>query len=157
TIMIFVFPVLAIILLVIFFGWFYMLGTKLAEKLPETVTVNLTKFKIFLFSPIAYIILLSIFMVSMFANLAITKEQPNPLIFLAILPLHLFFMFCIFYCMYFIAKCLRAVELQRPVTFSEFAGEFVLIWFFMIGVWIIQPRINKIFSEEKEAMEQLFT
>jgi len=57
-------------------------------------------------------------------------------------------MFCIFYSLYFIAKELKSVELQKPVTFSDFAGEFFLLWFFPIGIWIIQPRINKIFESK---------
>ena len=44
------------------------------------------------------------------------------------------------------AKALKTVEWQKPVTFSDFAGEFFLIWFFPIGIWIIQPRINKLFD-----------
>jgi hypothetical protein len=56
-----------------------------------------------------------------------------------------------FYCLYFNAKVLKAVELQKPVTFSEFAGEFFLIWFFPIGIWIIQPRLNKLFDPTAEA------
>jgi hypothetical protein len=64
-----------------------------------------------------------------------------------IFPLHFFAMFCIFYCLYFVAKTFKTVELQREVTFSDFAGEFFLFWFFPIGVWIVQPKINKMIEE----------
>jgi hypothetical protein len=84
-------------------------------------------------------------MVGMFANFS-AGEQLNPVIFALIIPLHLFSMFCIFYSLYFIAKALKTVESQKTVSFSDFAGEFFLIWFFPIGVWIIQPRINKLFE-----------
>jgi hypothetical protein len=60
-----------------------------------------------------------------------------------VFPLHLFSMFCIFYCLYFVAKTFKTVELQREVQFSDFAGEFFLIWFFPVGIWVIQPKINK--------------
>jgi len=63
---------------------------------------------------------------------------------------HLFSMFCLFYCLYFIAKALKTVELQRPVTFSDYAGEFFLLWFYPVGVWILQPRINQIFAATPE-------
>ena len=53
-------------------------------------------------------------------------------------------MFGIFHTMYFAAKTIKCVELKRNVTFSDIAGEFFLIWFFPIGVWILQPRINKL-------------
>lgn len=127
----------------LFFGWFYALGTNLHKKLPVTATMNLTRFKIFLFIPLAYILFLCVFMFGMFLS---SDGQPNPAIFAIIVPLHLFSMFCIFYCLYFNAKALKTVEWQKPVTFSDFAGEFFLIWFFPIGIWIIQPRLNKLFD-----------
>ena len=67
----------------------------------------------------------------------------NPAIFALIIPFHLFAMFCIFYCLYFVSKVFKTVELQRKVAFSDFAGEFFMIWFFIVGIWIIQPKINK--------------
>ena len=65
-----------------------------------------------------------------------------------ILPLHLFSMFCILYSLYFVAKTFKTVELQREVTFSDFAGEFFLIWFYPIGIWIVQPKINKMVEDQ---------
>jgi len=59
-----------------------------------------------------------------------------------------FLLFCMFYCLYFNAKALKAAEWQRPVTFSDFAGEFFMIWFFPVGIWILQPRINKLFENK---------
>jgi hypothetical protein len=61
-----------------------------------------------------------------------------------ILPMHLFSMFCIFYSLYFVAKTFKTVELQREVSFSDFAGEFFMIWFLLIGIWIIQPKVNRL-------------
>lgn len=145
TTMFYFLPIMMILFIGLFFGWFYALGTNLHKKLPETVTMNITKFKIFLFIPIIYMLVLSVFMFGMFSNIS-TGRQPNPAIFALIIPLHLFSMFCIFYCLYFNAKALKTVEWQKPVTFGDFAGEFFLIWFFPIGIWIIQPRINKLFD-----------
>lgn len=145
TIMFAVFPVMMILFIGIFFGWFYALGTNLHKKLPETVTMNLTKFKIFLFIPVVYMLILSVFMFGMFSIIS-TGAEPNPLFLVLIVPLHLFSMFCIFYCLYFIAKALKAVELQKPVKFSDYVGEFFLIWYFPVGIWIIQPRVNKLFD-----------
>ena len=143
------FPVMMILYMGLFFGWFYSLGTNLHKKLPETVNMNLKKFKIFLFIPAAYILLISVYMPGMFSNTS-TSMELSPAILGIIFPLHFFSMFCIFYCLYFISKELKAVEWQKPVTFSDFAGEFFLIWFYPFGIWIIQPRINKLFKTETE-------
>jgi hypothetical protein len=133
----------------LFFSWFYTLGTQLHKKLPQTAAMNLTKFKTFLFIPVIYIFAISIFMTGLFSSIS-AGEEPDLGTFALIVPLHLFSMFCIFYCLYFIAKALKTAECQKYVTFRDFAGEFFLIWFFPIGIWIIQPRINKLFEASDE-------
>jgi hypothetical protein len=149
------FPILMILVTVLFFSWFYALGTNLFKKLPDTVKMNLINFKIFLFFPVVYMLFLMVFIVGMFSKM-VSGGQPNPGIFALMIPLHLFSMFCLFYCLYFNAKALKTVELQRPVTFSDCAGEFFLIWFFPIGIWIIQPRINRLFDTTVPLSEQGF-
>ncbi|MBL7932692.1 MAG: hypothetical protein JNL60_12360 [Bacteroidia bacterium] len=138
-------PIMMFAAVFFFFGWFYTLGTRLYQKLPPTVTMKLGLFKFFLFFPSIYLVIFSCLMYLMFTNLE-PGGQPSPFIFVIIFPLHIFSMFCIFYCIYFNAKVLKAVELQRPVTFSDYAGEFFMIWMFPIGIWILQPRINKLFD-----------
>ena len=36
------------------------------------------------------------------------------------------------------------VELQHSVKFEDFKEEFILVWFFPVGIWNLQPRINKL-------------
>lgn len=143
--MLYCFPMLMLIYVVILFGWLYTLGTQLHKKLPSSVNTNLTLFKLFISVPTAYVVVVSMSMYNLFTNISV-NEQMIPKYFLIILPIHLFSMFCIFYCLYFIAKTLKAVELQKKVNFSDCVGEFCLLWFFPIGIWILQPRINAIFA-----------
>lgn len=112
----------------IFFSWFYSLGTNLHKMLPDTVSMNLTRFKFFLFVPVAYLVFIVAFMYTVFNNFN-ENQSPHPGIMLLIVPLHLFSMFCIFYCLYFNAKVLKSVQLQRKVTFGDFVGE---IFLFMV-------------------------
>ncbi|MDR2206915.1 MAG: hypothetical protein LBE36_12260 [Flavobacteriaceae bacterium] len=134
------FPFIMILFMGTFFGWFYAMGKNLNKKLPDTVKMSLAKFQWFLIIPIVYMIFLVVFMPAI-------NKSPNPIAFIYIIPAHLFSMFCIFYCLYFVAKSFKAVELQRPVTFSDYAGEFFLLWFYPVGVWIIQPKVNKMFGD----------
>jgi len=147
-----VMPLIMIIFMTAFFCWFYALGVNLHQKLPETVQTNLKRFKLFLFLPVAYIFLMVTIGPFALSNISNLEVDPSPffLSFAIILPMHLFSMFCIFYCLRFIAKTMKAVEWQRPVSFSDYAGEFFLIWFFPIGVWFIQPRINELFKEKEQ-------
>jgi hypothetical protein len=140
-----IFPIMMTLVIVVFFGWFYSLGTNLFKMLPDTVRMSLTRFKVFLFIPVIYIVFICVFMFG-FAPTMFVLGQSDPRIVLLIIPIHIFSMFCMFYCLYFNAKVLKTVELQKPVTFSDYAGEFFLLWFFPVGVWIIQPRINRLFD-----------
>ena len=127
----------------IYFGWFWAMGINLYSKLPPNTNLNLGRFKQFMLIPVVYIAIISL----IFGGISTGTQGDSTGGYAGIIvPLHLFSMFCIFWCLAFVAKSLKAVELQRPVTFSDYAGEFFLIWFFPIGVWIVQPRINKIFD-----------
>jgi len=127
----------------IFVGWFYALGTNLNKKLPDGVKMSLKKFKWFSFLSVALVVAFVVF----YVGLASLFWLPD----IVFAGLYLFVVFCYCYCFNFSIKSLKAVELQRAVTFSDYAGDLFLFLFFPIGVWIIQPRINKIFEEKEEA------
>jgi hypothetical protein len=56
-------------------------------------------------------------------------------------------MFCLFYCIFFVAKTYKTVQLKREATFDDFVGEFFMTWFFPVGVWMMQPKINKMLAQ----------
>ena len=62
----------------------------------------------------------------------------------AFIPLHLLMMFSVLHALYFVSKSLLIAERDRPVSFTEYAGAFFLIWFLPVGIWTIQPRINRL-------------
>jgi len=134
--------IIAAILYAIHPLWIWSVAVSLQDKVPETIKLKIKKFKIFFIIPLVYFILyLTLF------SPAIINFEVDPTLFLLIMPLHFFAMFCILYCLYFSAKTFRTVELQRTVHSGDYIGEFFLIWLFPIGVWIIQPRLNKIVQQ----------
>ena len=140
-----------ILFISIFFGWFWSVAIGLQKKVPQTIKMKVRKFKIFFFIPMAYLIIITFYMAFAMDGIIKNGSEPNvgiiATMFAIIVPLHLFSMFCIFYTLYFVAKTFKTVELQREVKFSDFAGEFFLIWFYPIGIWIVQPKINKMIEE----------
>jgi len=137
-------------------GWFWAVAIKLQSKIPAEVKMKVRKFKIFFFIPLIYILFILGSFGFMFTNVLQNGQLPSGismgLSMLIIFPLHLFSMFCIMYSFYFAAKTFKTVELQREVEFSDFAGEFFLFWFFPIGIWVVQPKINKmieLYAEKK--------
>ena len=148
----FILPIMTFFFIIIFFGWFWSIGTVLNNKLPDNVRINITLFKIFVLVPVVYLLGISLYMLTLATGLT---EGGRPTEFIVIdiidkvLPIHFLSMVCIFYIMWICAKTINSIENQRPVKFSDFAGDFFLIWFFPIGIWIIQPRLNKLVENNK--------
>lgn len=150
------FPLIMIVFTGILFCWLWSVAIGLQKVVPADVKMKVTKFKIFFFFQIVYLICFLLFLGISINGILTGETSPDGgrigAIFGIILPLHFFSMFCIFYCLYFVAKTFKTVELQREVKFEEFAGEFFMIWFYPIGCWIIQPRINKLINERPESV-----
>lgn len=141
------FPLIMMLFVAILYGWYWSVAIGLQKKVPENVPMKVKKFKVFFFIPVIYIVVFLGFFTIVLNRLFTDNPEPD-IVFLGglifvIFPLNLFAMFCVFYCLYFIAKTFKTVELQREVKFGDFVGEFLLIWFFPIGIWFIQPKINK--------------
>ena len=144
-------PIIMLLYTGVFFGWFWSIGIGLQKYIPAEIKMKIKKFKVFFFIPLFYILFIFILIGTTFFGISTGSNAVggiigNMLIF--IIPMHLFSMFCMFYLLYFVSKTIKTIELERPVTFSDFIGEFFMIWFFPIGIWFIQPRLNKIVSEK---------
>jgi hypothetical protein len=146
-------PVIMVLYLAGTFGWLYTVATNLNERLPSSVKMPLNRFRILMIIPLLYLLFISFFLFGKMGDPEFIQEDPSHLVtaLLVIVPVHLFSMFCIFYCIWFVAKSLKTVELQRRVSFSDYVGEFFLVWFFVVGVWLLQPRINKMFANTPQA------
>jgi len=143
-------PIIMIIFIAGFFGWLWSVAIGLQVKVPADIKMKVLKFKILLFIPLIYLpIIFGLFEFLPFGEKEIGLELNiaiKAILFGFIFILHLLSMFGIFYSLYFVAKTIKTVELQTKVSFSDFAGEFLLIWFFPIGIWVVQPKINKMIN-----------
>src|SRR6266705_2028722 len=118
------FGIVMVLFMFCFLGWFWSMGSFLSS----------------IVQPALYV----------FVFIALFQSSTtNPALLAIIFPLHFFAMFCIFYALYFVSKSLVLAETNKPVTFYDYAGPFFLIWFFPVGVWFIQPRINRLYAERK--------
>jgi hypothetical protein len=143
------FPVMMIVFTVGIFGWVWAISTELQSKLPPNVKLNVRQFKILFLIPIVYILGITIWMAySFYGGQPEAGESMGAVIGLIVV-LHLFSMVCIFLGLRFAAKTLKSIELGRMAKFGDYAGEFFLIWFSPIGVWILQPRLNKLTDDQR--------
>lgn len=83
----------------------------------------------------------------------LTRKASLILISLAfIFPLHLLAIFCQFYSWYFVSKGLALAENSRPVLLSDYLGYFVGIWILPVGIWIVQPRVNRLYANATQRL-----
>lgn len=139
-------PIIMILFIGVFFGWFWSIAIGLQKKVPENVTMKTKRFKIFFYIPLVYILYFILFNGGIFTEIQDGTEYSVRIlgdVVGIIMALHLLSIFGIFYSMYFVAKTIKTVELQKEVSFGDFVGEFLLLWFCFIGIWILQPKINK--------------
>ena len=64
-------------------------------------------------------------------------------------PFHLVSFVCNLYVLYFIAKLIVLIERKTELKFQDYIGTFFLAWFYLIGVWYIQPRVVKLFLSDE--------
>jgi uncharacterized membrane protein len=132
------------------FGWIWAIATKLNNKLPQEIKLSKRKFNWLFIIPLLCIILtpfLTLIVLSLeFAD--DTASNTIDLIVGAYIGFLTLSLIIILWGISFAAKTLKSIELKRKASFSEYAGEFFLIWFSIIGYWILQPRINKLIKSE---------
>jgi hypothetical protein len=151
-------PFILIVFTGFFFAWFYSIAIGLQGKLPARVKMKVRKFKIIFFTPIIYMSALMLFIATVvpgwMENVKMGGEIDiaQVMVFIGIaLPLHFVSIACMFYTNYFVAKTVKTVELQKEVFFADFVGEFFLLWFYPVGIWVLQPKINQMAHMRSDA------
>jgi hypothetical protein len=125
-----------VLYLLCFLAWFGSMGLFLRSIVSPELRMEAKFFRFALVYPVVY--------VPIFFFLVIPDKVPV----WVFLPLHLACMACIFYLLYFVSKNLVLAETGKQASFYEYAGPFFLLWFFPIGVWIVQPKVNRLYAEK---------
>ena len=126
----------AFFLFVLFFaGWLWSIGTFLFSIAEPALRLNLQFFRFAIIFAGVYLPLTLGFHFS-----------PTPLVAVLMAFLFPFAIFCWGYTYYFVSKSLVAVEIGRAVTRKDYRSTMSLFWIGFIGVWQIQPRINRLYA-----------
>jgi hypothetical protein len=70
------------------------------------------------------------------------------------IPMHLYCFFCFFYAIRFTSKAIASIENKRDVDIGYYGTYMAALFFFPIGIWWIQPKINRILRTEIEVHER---
>jgi hypothetical protein len=130
--------------LAILLSWIWSLGKNLHQILHYNISSK-SRFVMFNVS-VLFIITDIIFIFWAILNYAGSTELPA-FLFPALVIGHIIAMFCVFFSSAFIAKTLKMVELKRAVTKGEWFGDALLLLAYPLGIWVIQPRVNNIFTK----------
>ncbi len=135
--------IVTVVFMILFMSWFWAMGSFLNPLAPPYQRPRIGMFRFALIYPGLYVgVFLAVF--------ALRSGLPALLV-----PFHLFAVFCMFYNVYFVSKTLVLAETGKRVSFYDYAGSFFLLWFFPVGVWIIQPRINRLFMARPPGSESI--
>jgi len=129
-------PIIVVVSAIGFFSWLWCVVINLHNRIPNDITIEINYFKFSFVFVILYLVVASLYV----ANLG---ELPKGKIFISI---HLLSFCLIIYCLLFACKALKTVEEKRFVELNECIADLVMLFIFPIGIWAIQPRVNKIFS-----------
>ncbi|HWA36202.1 MAG TPA: hypothetical protein VG737_18805 [Cyclobacteriaceae bacterium] len=114
------------------------LGHALFQLLPEKIDLN---YNLFLFN--------SFIVLSVYSGMAIVfNGESTHFTGLAALPVF-YFMYAIVHIYLFPARVLKSIERDSRVGAGECFGAFLLVVFAPIGIWFLQPRLNKILENSK--------
>jgi hypothetical protein len=66
------------------------------------------------------------------------------------IPCQLYFAFAMVQPILFICKMIAKIEYKREVTFFDCINNFLLLFFFFIGVWFLQPKVNNLIARKED-------
>lgn len=127
--------VTSLIFMALYVGWLWAIATTANQKLDSSLKKSTKWMGLGLLYAAVYLVVALMFLPS---TTGPGQGMPG-----FIIPMHLLAMFAMFYALVFTAKRFVTLERKQEVTFFEYSGPFFLLWFFPIGVWFIQPRVNK--------------
>lgn len=126
----------------VYLGWFRSVGYLLIQISPDSLVPNKKFFRFSINYSVVYF-LVYIFLLEPFLFASRLSSVAMSFIF----PIHFLSVIIMFYNLIFISRTLAILEKGRKVLSSEYAKFSFLIWFLPIGIWSIQPRINRLYRE----------
>jgi hypothetical protein len=120
----------------LYFGWFAVLGSALFSILPPRIDYSLTWF----------LLDLTLIVVCMAGVMILTDSRSYHAQGLAALP-GFYIIFAMVHVPWFLAVTQVAIEKERKPEFGFYFGTLLLLLWWPLGVWFVQPRLNRIYRK----------
>lgn len=108
--------------------WLYILGSNLFRHVPRDTTLSVNLFRA---------VCLVTFMITLLRPFLFSSIDTIFFILETTLTVYL---------IYFTSRAIVSIECEQDQPLSTFLGVMISIWIFPVGIWFIQPRIQKIFK-----------
>jgi len=133
--------------------WIYAIGVYGQDRISElglkTMNVKLFKANV--------IIIGSLFLIALVYSAAqpeanevnnVTNTlEPTDIIYIAA---GLYLFFAMVQTIVFACKTIAKLELRREVSFGDYFNNLLLMFFFFVGIWFLQPKVNRLIATEEE-------
>jgi len=127
--------------------WLWTVGSRLWEVKKGNRTPGIGLFKLFILIPNVIMAVILLFMLSGATLFSLGSFSMAGILYSSIfiiIPIQLLVILSMFYCFLYVAKTLKMAEENREIGFDHYFTEFVLIALLPIGIWVLQPRINRL-------------
>ena len=145
---------LALSVFFIFFAWIYSVGAEFNGLLPEQLGKSLGRFRLAILVALVSMVLLYVLDPVKTPSFEATDPVIPPEIELGSFlvwggALNLIVFVSFIYSIWFAARQLETYRRKEPLGFIDYSGAFFLFWFFPLGLWFLQPRINRLCEENR--------
>ena len=135
----------------VFAGWIISVGFGLKKYIPEELRLKTGWFKA---SILSYLILPLILIIFLITSIRVpTNSVMFGLSIFLLIPFKFFMFAAYIYILYFTGRTFKTAQLQEKLTLGDYIGEILMIYLFPVGVWFIQPEINKILKRSENITE----
>ena len=126
---------------IIYFMWPLLVGHGLYQILLDRINLN---YNFFIINSFVWLTAWIIIMI---------MSDGQGMIFNGVAALPGFYVFyALLYYLAFPARTLKSIEKGKKADFGEYIGDFFLIVFLPIGIWFLQPRINRVIRGQEGKM-----
>ncbi|WP_460615167.1 MULTISPECIES: hypothetical protein [Hymenobacter] len=122
----------------LYFVWFAVMGNTLFSHMPREIEYSLTWFLINIFLVAVSCASSAILMGNHTYHAQGVEALPG-----------FYFFFAMIHVPWFLAVSLVAIEKKRKPEFGFYFGTLILFLFWPIGLWFIQPRLNKVWRQQQ--------
>ena len=124
--------------------WLHTLGATLGRVTQKVLRPHIAYFSFNIVYSLVFLLGFAFLLAEIFRRGSVGAEFS--LVLGLAIPAQLYAAFAIYHSVYYVARRLTIVELQRNASMGEALQNFVLMFFFPIGVWITQPKIRGLFA-----------